>query len=170
MFLANQRFISHNLLLCCPSQRSARSQVPSQVATHQTIGSQLWAGETPDSIKKKDKHSQLTNWSGYSLDLGLNSILQWLQISKLWWLVCYLLTDWTAYVFCWLSAFWLSWYSFGLGWSLASFKVASPGDRGINEEVRAEKYKCACRYTHMYMYMHLSIVPAFLVYFFALGK
>jgi hypothetical protein len=37
-----------NFLLCCPSQRSA-SQVPSQVATHQEIGSQLWAGETPDS-------------------------------------------------------------------------------------------------------------------------
>jgi hypothetical protein len=39
----------HNFLLCCPSQRSARSQVPSQVATHQEIGSQLWAGETPNS-------------------------------------------------------------------------------------------------------------------------
>jgi hypothetical protein len=30
-----------NFLLCCPSQRSARCQVPSQVATHQEIGSQL---------------------------------------------------------------------------------------------------------------------------------
>ncbi len=38
-----------NLLLCCPSQWSAQSQVPSQVATHQEICSQLWAGETPDS-------------------------------------------------------------------------------------------------------------------------
>ncbi len=38
-----------HFLLCCPSQRLARSQVPSQVATHQEIGSQLWAGETPDS-------------------------------------------------------------------------------------------------------------------------
>ncbi len=38
-----------NFLLCSPSQRSARSQVPSQVATHQEIASQLWAGETPDS-------------------------------------------------------------------------------------------------------------------------
>jgi hypothetical protein len=47
MFLANQRFISHNFLLCRTSQRSARSQVPSQVATHQKIGSQLWVGETP---------------------------------------------------------------------------------------------------------------------------
>jgi hypothetical protein len=37
-----------NFLLCCPSQRSARSQVPSEVATHQEIGSQLWAGKTPD--------------------------------------------------------------------------------------------------------------------------
>ncbi len=46
--MANERFISHNLLLCRTSQRSARSQVPSQVATHQTIGSQLWAGEMPD--------------------------------------------------------------------------------------------------------------------------
>ncbi len=48
MFLANQRLISHNFLLCRPSQRSARSQVPSQVATNQKIGSQLWAGETLD--------------------------------------------------------------------------------------------------------------------------
>ncbi len=38
-----------NILLCCPSQRSARSQVPSQVATHLEIGSQLWAGDTLDS-------------------------------------------------------------------------------------------------------------------------
>jgi hypothetical protein len=30
MFLANQRFIFCNFLLCCPLQRSARSQVPSQ--------------------------------------------------------------------------------------------------------------------------------------------
>ncbi len=49
MFLANQRFIFHDFLLCRPSQRSAPSQVPSQVATHQEIGSQLWAGETLDS-------------------------------------------------------------------------------------------------------------------------
>ncbi len=48
-FLANQRSILHNFILCCPSQRSARGQVPSQVATHQEIGSQLWAGESPDS-------------------------------------------------------------------------------------------------------------------------
>jgi hypothetical protein len=39
----------HNFLVCCPSQRSARSQVPSQVATHQEIGSQLWVGERPNS-------------------------------------------------------------------------------------------------------------------------
>jgi hypothetical protein len=49
MFLVNQRFIFHNFLLYCPSQRSARSQVPSQVATHQEICSQLWAGETRKS-------------------------------------------------------------------------------------------------------------------------
>jgi hypothetical protein len=49
MFLVNQRFIFHDYLLCRPSQRSAHSQVPSQVATHQEIGSQLWAGETLDS-------------------------------------------------------------------------------------------------------------------------
>jgi hypothetical protein len=30
-----------NFLLCCPSQRSALGQVPSQVAIHQEIGSQL---------------------------------------------------------------------------------------------------------------------------------
>jgi hypothetical protein len=29
MFLGNQRFIFRNFFLCCPSQRSARSQVPS---------------------------------------------------------------------------------------------------------------------------------------------
>jgi hypothetical protein len=39
----------HNFFRCCSYQRSARSQVSSQVATHQEIGSQLWAGETPDS-------------------------------------------------------------------------------------------------------------------------
>jgi hypothetical protein len=49
MFFANQWFIYHDLLLCRPSQRSARSQVPSQVATYQMIGSQLWAGEMLDS-------------------------------------------------------------------------------------------------------------------------
>ncbi len=49
MFLANQWFIFRNFLLCCPSQRSAQSQVPSQVAIHEESGSQLWAGETPDS-------------------------------------------------------------------------------------------------------------------------
>jgi hypothetical protein len=49
MFLVNQMFISHNFLLCRPSQRSVRSQVPSQVITHQKIGSQLRAGETSDS-------------------------------------------------------------------------------------------------------------------------
>jgi hypothetical protein len=32
------------------SSLTARSQVPSQVATHQTIGNQLWAGETPDNF------------------------------------------------------------------------------------------------------------------------
>jgi hypothetical protein len=48
MFLANQRFILCNFLLCCPSQRSAQSQVPSQLATHQEIGNQLWTGEKPD--------------------------------------------------------------------------------------------------------------------------
>jgi hypothetical protein len=44
IFLANKRFIFHNFLLCCPSQRSARGQVPSQVATHQGMDNQLWAG------------------------------------------------------------------------------------------------------------------------------
>jgi hypothetical protein len=49
VFFANQRSIFHNFFLCCPSQRSARGQVPSQVATHQEMGNQLWGGETPDS-------------------------------------------------------------------------------------------------------------------------
>jgi hypothetical protein len=44
MFLVNQRFLFRNFLLCCPSQRSARSHVPSQVATQQEIDRQLWAG------------------------------------------------------------------------------------------------------------------------------
>ncbi len=58
MFLANNRFIPHNLLLCRPSQGSVHSQVPSQVATHQTIGSQLWAGEMPDSNPGLQENSQ----------------------------------------------------------------------------------------------------------------
>jgi hypothetical protein len=37
MFLANQRFIFRNFLLCHRSQMSARSQVSSQGATHQEI-------------------------------------------------------------------------------------------------------------------------------------
>jgi hypothetical protein len=49
LFLSNQRLIFRNFLLCLPSKRSAHSQVPSQVATHQEIGSQLWAGQMPDS-------------------------------------------------------------------------------------------------------------------------
>ncbi len=49
MFLVNQWFLFRNFLLCCPSQRSARSHVLSQVATHQEIDRQLWAGGTPDS-------------------------------------------------------------------------------------------------------------------------
>jgi hypothetical protein len=36
-FLANQQFIYRNFLLCHPSQRSARSQVTSQVAIQQEI-------------------------------------------------------------------------------------------------------------------------------------
>ncbi len=48
-FLVTQRFLFRNFLLCCPSKRSARSHVPSQVTTHQEISRQLWAGETPDS-------------------------------------------------------------------------------------------------------------------------
>ncbi len=59
MFLANQQFISYNFLLYRPSQRSARSKVPSQVATHQKIGSQLWAGETPDSNPRLQDNSQV---------------------------------------------------------------------------------------------------------------
>ncbi len=46
MFLANQRFIFVIFSSCRPSQR--HSQVPSQVATHQESGSQLWAGEMKD--------------------------------------------------------------------------------------------------------------------------
>jgi hypothetical protein len=44
-FLVSQRFIHRNFLLCHLSQRSTRSQVPSQVAlaTHQEIGSRLCA-------------------------------------------------------------------------------------------------------------------------------
>ncbi len=58
MFLANQQFISHNFLLCHPSQRSAHSQVPSHMATHKKIGSQLWAGEMPDSNLGLQDNSQ----------------------------------------------------------------------------------------------------------------
>jgi hypothetical protein len=38
---------------------SARSQVPSQVATHQKIGSQLWAGEMPDLNPGLQDNSQV---------------------------------------------------------------------------------------------------------------
>jgi hypothetical protein len=57
MFLADQRFSFCNFLLCCPSHSSARSHVPSQVATHQEIGSQLLAGETPVSSAGEEKTS-----------------------------------------------------------------------------------------------------------------
>jgi hypothetical protein len=43
MFLANQRFIFVIF------SSVARSQVPSQAATHQEMSRELWAGETPDS-------------------------------------------------------------------------------------------------------------------------
>jgi hypothetical protein len=58
MFLANERVISHSFLLCRPSQRSARSQVPSQVATHQMISCQRSAGEIPDSNPGLQDNSQ----------------------------------------------------------------------------------------------------------------
>ncbi len=50
MFLVNQLFIFHTFLLCCPSQRSASSQVPSEVATRQEIGSQLNPGLQNNSL------------------------------------------------------------------------------------------------------------------------
>ncbi len=50
-----------NFLLCCPSQRSAPSQVPSQVATQLEIGSQLWAGETPDLNPGLQDNSVVSN-------------------------------------------------------------------------------------------------------------
>ncbi len=49
MFFGEPAVHFSQFFLCCPSQRSACSQVPSQVATHQEMGNQLWAGETPDS-------------------------------------------------------------------------------------------------------------------------
>ncbi len=49
VFFWRTRVHFRNFHLCCPLQRSAHSQVPSEVATHQEIGSQLWAGETPYS-------------------------------------------------------------------------------------------------------------------------
>ncbi len=62
MFLANQQFISHDFLICRPSQRSACSQVPSQVATHQKIGSQLWAGETLGTGEKLWARERAVGW------------------------------------------------------------------------------------------------------------
>ncbi len=44
-FLANQRSIFHNFFLCCPSQRSARGQVPSQMATHRESQSAVGWGD-----------------------------------------------------------------------------------------------------------------------------
>ncbi len=47
-----------------PSQRSAHSQVPSQVATHKEIGSQLWAGEMPDSnLGLQDSSLACCHWA-----------------------------------------------------------------------------------------------------------
>ncbi len=67
-FWANKRSIFHNFFLCCPSQRSAIGQVPSQVATHQEMGNQLWAGETPDSNPGlQDKSLAHYHWATTSL-------------------------------------------------------------------------------------------------------
>jgi hypothetical protein len=43
MFFGESAVHFRYFLLCCASQRSARTQVTPQVATHQEIGSQLWA-------------------------------------------------------------------------------------------------------------------------------
>jgi hypothetical protein len=62
--LANQRLIFRKILLCRPSQRSACHQVSSQVATHQEICSQLWAGEIPDlNLGTAGQQSGVLPWS-----------------------------------------------------------------------------------------------------------
>ncbi len=50
-----------NFFLCCPSQRSARSQVPSLGGNPPEISSQLWAGETPNSNPGLQDNSLVRN-------------------------------------------------------------------------------------------------------------
>jgi hypothetical protein len=54
MFLANQRFIFVIFSFVAPHRSQ---QVPSQVATHQEIGSHLWAGDMPDLNPGLQDHS-----------------------------------------------------------------------------------------------------------------
>jgi hypothetical protein len=49
MFLANQRFIFIIFSSVAPHRGQPAAKCHPKVATHQKIGSQLWAGETPDS-------------------------------------------------------------------------------------------------------------------------
>ncbi len=48
-FLANQRFIFVIFSSVAPHRGQPAAKCHPKVATHQEIGSQLWAGETPDS-------------------------------------------------------------------------------------------------------------------------
>jgi hypothetical protein len=48
MFLANQQFIFVILSSVAPHRGQPAAKCHPKVATHQEIGSQLWAGETPD--------------------------------------------------------------------------------------------------------------------------
>ncbi len=49
MFLGNQRFIFVIFSSVAPHRGQPAAKGHPWVATHQEIGSQLWAGETPDS-------------------------------------------------------------------------------------------------------------------------
>jgi hypothetical protein len=49
MFLGNQQFIFVIFSFVAPHRGQPAAKCHPWVATHQEIGSQLWAGETPDS-------------------------------------------------------------------------------------------------------------------------
>jgi hypothetical protein len=48
MFLANHRFMFIIFFSVAPHRGQPAAKYHPKVATHQEIGSQLWAGETPD--------------------------------------------------------------------------------------------------------------------------
>ncbi len=71
--------------LCCPSQRSARGLVPSQMATHQEIVNQLWAGNSV-SVPTVGHMAPLPHTATFSN--FLNFILTQINQVPSWFLFC----------------------------------------------------------------------------------